>query len=345
MNLPTKITLVRVILIPVFIALFLIDFPCHYFVATGVFILASVSDFLDGYLARKLKLVTDLGKFLDPLADKALVCSALILCCFISNDWMNLTVLIATIIIIIRELMITAFRTIAVSKNVVLAADIWGKIKTTTQMIGLSMYIAFPSAFDVNQAFGNVLMYGGFAMLLVSALFTVISGVNYLVANRSVFSSKEDSFAMAKEVIVRLDGTLAVAESFTGGAITAELVKVPGASNKLVKGIVCYSVDSKISDVGVDKDVIKEFGAVSYETAECMASSLVVNSGCDYAVATTGNAGPTAEKEGEVGVCYVAVASKDQTVVEKYQFGGDRAAVINAGKKQALRLLLKTISK
>ena len=132
MNLPTKITLVRVILIPVFIALFLIDFPYHYLVATGVFILASASDFLDGYLARKLNLVTDLGKFLDPLADKALVCGALILCCNMGNSTFDLIVLIATIIIIIRELMITAFRTIAVSKDIVLAADIWGKIKTMT---------------------------------------------------------------------------------------------------------------------------------------------------------------------------------------------------------------------
>lgn len=192
MTLPNKITIFRLILIPLFVVLYLVEFPYHYLCATFVFITASVSDYFDGHLARKYNLVTDLGKFLDPLADKALVCTALVLTTVIQNTF-TLFVLIATIIIIVRELMITAFRTVAASKNIVLAADIWGKIKTMLQMIGLSFYMSYPSMGEILPLLGDICMYIGLVLLLFATVFAIISAVHYISVNHKVFAEDDKS--------------------------------------------------------------------------------------------------------------------------------------------------------
>lgn len=342
MNLPNRITVFRLILIPVFVALFLLDFPLHYLYAAIVFVLASFTDFLDGYLARKMHLVTDIGKFLDPLADKALVCTALILVGMFENDF-KLLIIIAAIVIIIRELAITCFRTIAASKSIVLAADIWGKIKTALQMFGLSFYIAYPSFASLNLLFGSICMYIGIAAISLATVFAIISAFNYLFSNRIVFNDKENITKICESIIQEMNGTVAVAESFTGGSVCSSLVKVPGASKHLIKGIVCYSNASKISDLGVPEEAINSYGAVSQEVAEYMVRGIINVSGSDYAVATTGNAGPTAEKDGEVGVCYIAVANKNKCVVQKFEFCGKRETVITEGCKTALKMLLNTV--
>lgn len=103
MNLPTKITVARLVLIPIFVALYLINFPYHEFIATGIFIVASLTDWLDGHLARKYNLVTDLGKFLDPVADKVLVASALILVATIGEGVLQTCIIVASIVILARE--------------------------------------------------------------------------------------------------------------------------------------------------------------------------------------------------------------------------------------------------
>ncbi len=342
MNLPNKITVFRLILIPIFAVLFLTNFSAHYLYAAIIFIAASLTDFLDGYLARKLNLVTDVGKFLDPLADKTLVCTALILVCTFENRF-KLLIIIATIIIVVRELAITCFRTIAASKNIVLAADFWGKIKTALQMFGLSFYIAYPSVANLNAVVGDLFMYAGTIAICLAMIFAIISAFNYLIKNRKVFSSKEDVSKICESILREIKGTVAVAESFTGGSICRSLVGVPGASKHLIKGIVCYSNESKVSDLGVPAQSIEQYGAVSREVAEHMARGIVNVSGCDYGVATTGNAGPTSEKEGEVGVCYIAVANKRECVVQKFEFCGNRETVISEGCKTALKMLLKTV--
>ncbi len=185
MNLPTKITVARILLIPVFVALYLIEFPYHMLVATLVFAIASFTDFLDGYLARKHNLVTDLGKFLDPVADKVLVASALILIV----KWVNalqIYVLIATIVILARELIITCFRTIAATKNVILAADKIGKAKTVTQLVGLIVYLPFVEIYAMNDIVGKIFMYGGFGFLMIATVLTIISACNYIIKNANV---------------------------------------------------------------------------------------------------------------------------------------------------------------
>lgn len=192
MNLPTKLTVTRIVLIPVFVALFFIPFPFHKVTATAVFIIASLTDFLDGYLARKYNLVTDLGKFLDPIADKMLVACALFAIC-LYKDTFQIGVVLCSMIIMCRELMISGFRIVASSKNVVLAADKLGKIKTVLQMIALicllpitDIYSATTTAHVAWQIIADVIYYLGLAVLALSTVMAIVSAINYLVKNKQV---------------------------------------------------------------------------------------------------------------------------------------------------------------
>ncbi len=133
--------------------------------------------------------------------------------------------------------------------------------------------------------------------------------------------------------------TLAVAESFTGGGVCARLVRQVGMSEVLKKGIVCYSNECKIKDLRVSADTIAKYGAVSEQTAEQMLDGLL-REGYGFAIATTGNAGPTAEKEGEEGVCYVGVAYGNVKKIERYCWIGDRKKIIQTGINAALELAL-----
>ena len=196
MNLPNKLTVLRIILIPVFVALFFVEFPYHCFVATGVFIIASITDFLDGYIARKNNLVTNLGKFLDPIADKMLVACALFAVVLFENTF-QIGVVICAMVIMCRELMISGFRIIASAKNIVLAADKLGKIKTVLQMSALvlllpitDIYKCFPAedAYSFNQQIiADVVLYIGLILLALSTVMAVISGFNYIMKNKHVF--------------------------------------------------------------------------------------------------------------------------------------------------------------
>ncbi len=201
MNLPTKLTFLRILLIPVFITMFYVRFPFHRFVATGIFILASFTDFLDGYLARKNNLVTDLGKFLDPIADKMLVACALFAVVTLLYDSANNVMLglqiggvVCAMVILCRELMISGFRIVASSKNVVLAADKLGKIKTVLQMIALILLLPVPDFYEyaaqytanMHITWGNIQLYVGFAFLALSTVMTILSGCNYIVKNKQV---------------------------------------------------------------------------------------------------------------------------------------------------------------
>lgn len=192
MNLPTKITVSRLVLIPVFITLFLIPFPYHQLIATAVFVVASLTDWLDGHIARKCNMVTTLGKFLDPVADKVLVASALILATTLEvgiGD--KIAIVVCSVVIIARELIITCFRTIAATKNVILAADKIGKAKTATQLTGLTFYLSFAEVGELNATVGQVFFYIGFVCLMIATVLTLVSALNYIIRNRAVL--KEDS--------------------------------------------------------------------------------------------------------------------------------------------------------
>lgn len=182
MNLPNKITIFRVLLIPVFIVWLLVpDLPGGKYVALVVFCIACASDFLDGYIARKQNLVTDFGKFLDPLADKLLVCSALI--CFVEMEFPSGLEFPAwvTIIIIAREFTISAFRLVAVDNGIVIAASYVAKVKTVVQMFMCIFFIA-----DFNVAWWSVASQ---VLMYLAVALTIISLVEYMYKNRKVIIS------------------------------------------------------------------------------------------------------------------------------------------------------------
>lgn len=180
MNLPNKLTLFRVILIPFFVVCLLID-PENQtlrYVADAIFIIASLTDMLDGKIARKYNLVTNFGKFMDPLADKLLVCSAMI--CLISTGQLAAWIVI---IIVAREFIISGYRLIAVENGVVIAANYWGKFKTVFQMIMIIVLVAnIPSP---------IFYYLGQALIWISLALTVISLVVYILQNKEVLKEQK----------------------------------------------------------------------------------------------------------------------------------------------------------
>lgn len=180
MNLPNKITIARVIMVPFFVACMLIDsIPCNNYLAAAIFIVACCTDALDGYLARKYKLVTNFGKFMDPLADKLLVCSALI--CFVAVD--NIPMPAAAVIIIIgREFIISGFRLIASDNGVVIAASYWGKFKTIAQML-MSILLILQLEGYVFEVLEQVL-------IIISVILTVVSLIDYLAKNKNVLEDQ-----------------------------------------------------------------------------------------------------------------------------------------------------------
>lgn len=172
MNLPNKLTMFRVILIPFFVVFMLVDITtADKWIALAIFIVASLTDLLDGKIARKYNLVTNFGKFMDPLADKLLVCSALI--CLVALEKIPAWIVI---IIIAREFIISGFRLIASDNGVVIAASYWGKFKTTFQMVMICLMIADIAALNLLT---GVVMW-------VALILTVVSLVDYLVKNKDV---------------------------------------------------------------------------------------------------------------------------------------------------------------
>jgi len=194
MNLPNKLTISRVVMIPLFVLFFYLNFSGHYFCSLAVFAIASFTDFLDGYLARKYKLVTNLGKFLDPVADKVLVASAMIVMLtepyFFTQylgDWALICAGCCVAVILARELIVSGFRMVAADARVVIAADKIGKFKTVFQMLSLIALLSFASFgefFDGTAI--KVLNYVGLIAFAIATLLTVISGANYLIKNRHV---------------------------------------------------------------------------------------------------------------------------------------------------------------
>lgn len=178
MNLPNKLTVLRVILIVPFVAFMLMDLgPWARWAALAIFVIASLTDMLDGKIARKYNLVTNFGKFMDPLADKLLVCSALV--CLVSMEMLPAVV---CIIIIAREFAISGFRLVAADNGIVIAAGIWGKMKTVFQMIMIIVLIAdFEGIFDTIE----------WILIVISTALTIISLIDYIWKNKQVLTMQD----------------------------------------------------------------------------------------------------------------------------------------------------------
>ncbi len=188
MNLPNKLTVLRVLLVPVFLYFLLAKGSYYNAIAVTIFIIASSTDMLDGYIARKYNLVTNFGKFMDPIADKLLVNSALI-----AMLYLNMIGVVPVIIIICREFIISGFRLVAVEKSIVISASAWGKWKTIVQMI-MIVYILF---FSIEGIIANIdsmsaLFYVNLIsniLVVASTILAIVSALDYIIKNIDVLKN------------------------------------------------------------------------------------------------------------------------------------------------------------
>ncbi|SFG48660.1 CDP-diacylglycerol--glycerol-3-phosphate 3-phosphatidyltransferase [Desulfotomaculum arcticum] len=181
MNLPNRLTLLRILMVPVFLAILSLRLPLGDYIAAGVFVLAACTDGLDGYIARKKKMITALGKLLDPLADKLLVSSALI--ALVEMDRLSGWV---AVIIIGREFAVTGLRSLAAAEGVIISASRLGKIKTITQIVAIVAMFLRDFPFNlINVPFGNIAMS-------VAVIFTIWSGMDYFQQAGFLLKSKNN---------------------------------------------------------------------------------------------------------------------------------------------------------
>lgn len=204
MNLPNKISLIRIFAIPLVVFFYIASFiPYGKVVALILFTIASLTDFLDGAIARKYNLVTDIGKFLDSIADKMLMSCGLFL---ILADGTMIAPwgVIMTIIIISREFIVTALRQIAAANQIIIAADMWGKVKANFQPIAIAMFmmLAIDNQYSYLGVVREYFAWACYILMGIATVLTIISGINYLVKNRKVFvenKNKEDNKSNTKE--------------------------------------------------------------------------------------------------------------------------------------------------
>lgn len=321
-----------------------------YLIVFVVFLIASFTDFLDGYLARKNNQVTDLGKFLDPVADKLLINSMVIFLIAPSifapyvgdeqlafNGW-------CAIILIVRDIVVDALRFIAARKHVVIAANIFGKAKTVLEMVAISFVLlnGFPfryfdsswGAFQIT----NILVY-------LCTLVSFISGVIYVWQNRKVFKEDETKKLLEeiKEGLTKQGKTLGSVESFTGGQFASTITSISGAS-KFYKGtMVTYATELKALLLGIDNDIINNHGVVSKEVAQLMAEKGREALNVDYCISFTGNAGPDAMEGKPVGEVYISLAKKDKVITLSLNLSGKRDEIQREGVLKGLELIHQQI--
>lgn len=217
MNVPNSLSLARICMIPLFIAAYLLPYEWGVYAAIVIFIICCFTDFLDGFIARKYNMVTDLGKLLDPIADKILVCAALF-CVVATNPLQNYSnafdmlpkeyaadfglifLTVSAIVILARELLISVVRQIAASKGIVVQANVFGKVKTVLQDVSLPLLVllrAQPYHYDSAlgttgiDMFFDVVWYLAMVLVGVASFMTILSGVIYLVQNRKVFATEQ----------------------------------------------------------------------------------------------------------------------------------------------------------
>ena len=342
MNLPNSLTISRLVAIPVLMALLLLRFPFHDQVAAALFIAFSLTDTLDGQIARRRGTVSDFGKFLDPLADKLFVLAVLIV---LVQE--GLVAAWVVVVIFSRELIITILRSVGASQGRVIAAAPLGKTKTVTQMAAVTLLI-------LQRPYPALVPLADIAVA-IAVVFTLGSGVDYLWRFRYLIGPFDTSRArMASggapepslaadlaEAVRPARLTVAVAESSTGGLIGSMITDQPGSSAYFAGGVIAYSNEVKVKQLGVSAELIERVGAVSREVAEAMAEGARERLGTSLAVAVTGIAGPDTDGSAKpVGLTYIAVASEGRVLAHEFNFKGDRISNRRQAAAEALRLLI-----
>jgi nicotinamide-nucleotide amidase len=345
MNLPNALTASRLLAIPVLMALLVAAFPYHDQVAAALFVAASLTDTLDGNLARRRGQVTELGKFLDPLADKLFILSVLIVL-------VQERELAAWVVVVIfgRELLITVLRSLSASQGRVISATPFGKTKTVLQVAAVLLLI-------LRRPYPALDLPATIAVGL-AVVFTVASGLDYLWRFREVIvrvqrplpagggapGAESPVDPLVRRLHERLGGgglTLAVAESCTGGLLASAITDQPGSSAYFKGGVVAYSNEIKERLLGVPAELLERHGAVSAEVARAMAVGARRLVRADLAVAITGIAGPEADGTGKpVGLTHVWLAAADGGEGRRFVFAGDRWANRRQAVDEALELLL-----
>jgi nicotinamide-nucleotide amidase len=346
-NLPNALTLSRLVAIPVLMILLIARFEDHDQIAAALFVIVSFTDTLDGQIARRRGLVSDLGKFLDPLADKLFVLSVLIV---LVQE--GLVAAWVVVLIFSRELLITILRSVAATQGQVIAAAPMGKTKTMTQMAAVVLLI-------LQRPYPGLVPFADLAVA-VAIIFTIGSGIDYMWRFRYVLwpagaanvrptpsggapGSESPVDPLARELGTLLTQsrlTVSVAESCTGGLLGSIITDQPGSSAYFLGGVIAYADDAKRAQLGVPADLLARYGAVSREVAIAMADGVRSKFGTDLAVSVTGIAGPDAEGAKPVGLTYIAVATAQGTNGSEYRFNGDRWSNRRQAADEALRLLI-----
>lgn len=343
MNIPNALTLSRLAAIPVLMALLLVRFPGHDQLAAALFIVFSLTDTLDGQIARRRGIVSDLGKFLDPLADKLFVLSVLIV---LVQE--GLVAAWVVVVIFSRELLITLLRSIASAKGRVISAAPLGKTKTVMQMSAVTLLILqrpYPVVVPITTV-----------VVAVAVIFTIVSGFDYLWRFRGLLgfgdaSAEPDSplRRLGAELggLLRERGlTVSVAESCTGGLLGEVFTDQPGSSDYFVGGVIAYSNEVKTDQLGVSPALLERHGAVSCEVATAMAGGVRTRLGTDLAASITCIAGPDADGTSKpVGLTYIGIAAPDGTHCHDYTFTGDRWSNRQDAAAKAIELLLEEVRK
>jgi len=178
MNTANVLTLTRILLVPIFILFFYVDIPYHMVFALGIFILASITDWLDGMIARKYAMITDFGRFMDPIADKLLVLAGVLM--LVATGIIHPVI---AFILVGREMIMSGFRLVAATKGLVISAGILGKIKTITQFVAIGALL-------ISGYIPRFAQYCAIVLLYISVFFSVWSCVDYIIRNRSVLNLK-----------------------------------------------------------------------------------------------------------------------------------------------------------
>lgn len=329
----------RLAAIPLLMVLLLVRFPGHDQLAAALFIVFSFTDTLDGQIARRRRIVSDLGKFLDPLADKLLVLSVLIVLVQegLVASWV-------VVVIFSRELLITIVRSVGASQGQVIGAAPLGKTKTVTQMGAVALLI-LQRPYPVLVPIADV-------AVAVAVIFTIVSGIDYLVRFRHLIGLGQGASTSRVDpaadelggLLVRSALTVSVAESCTGGLLGSLITDRPGSSAYFPGGVIAYSDDVKRDELGVPAALLARHGAVSREVAIAMAEGVRSRFGTALAASITCIAGPDADGTTKpIGLTYIAVASEDGRRCEEYTFTGDRWSNRRQAATQALRLLVEEV--
>ena len=352
MNLPNALTLSRLAAIPLLMVLLIVRFDFHDQIAAMLFLIFSFTDTLDGQIARRRGMVSDLGKFLDPLADKLFVLSVLIV---LVQE--GLVAAWVVVIIFSRELLITILRSVAASQGRVIAAAPMGKTKTATQMAAVTLLI-------LQRPYPPLVTVADLAVA-IAIIFTLASGIDYLWRYRRVIWPADNTSSprsgevaqnagegqplpspdpLARElgaVLVKGGLTVSVAESCTGGLLGELITDQPGSSTYFLGGVIAYADEVKREQLGVPAAVLTRHGAVSKEVALAMAEGVRSRFGTTLAASITGIAGPDAEGSKPVGLTFVAVATPRGATCHEYLFNGDRWSNRRQAAGEALRLLIE----